>query len=223
MTDPDSDRRGRFISFEGCEGAGKSIQSRRLADALEAHGIDVTVTREPGGSPGAEEIRALFVSGDPERWDAMTEALLLNAARRDHWQRVISPALSNGHWVICDRFVDSTLVYQGYCGGVAMTTLRWLHSFALGNVMPDLTLFLDLPPEIGLARNVVRDSGVASAERRFEDKAFKFHSRLQDGFKALAETEPERIVALDGARDIDTVTAAVFAVVHTRFAKDLSS
>ena len=217
MTDQRGIKRGRFISFEGGEGAGKSLQSHRLAATLNAHGIAVSLTREPGGSRGAEEIRELLVTGDPDRWDATCEALLLNAARRDHWRHLIDPALTGGNWVICDRFADSTVVYQGLCGGLDLNMLRTLHCFALGEAMPELTLLLDLSPQTGLTRTRARARLACTDDSRFERMSMTYHNGVRDGFLALARTEPERIVIIDASQDAGFVEAAVLEAVRTRF------
>lgn len=204
--------RGRFITLEGGEGAGKSTQARRLAQALAARGVDCLLTREPGGSPGAEEIRALLVNGEPGRWSAATEALLLTAARRDHLERTVEPALAAGRWVVCDRFSDSTLAYQGYGAGLPLDDLRALFRLALGGFSPDLTLVFDLPVDVGLARAAARAGG----EDRFERMGRDFHQRLRDGFLAIAAAEPERCAVIDAGADVDTVAADVLAVVRAR-------
>ena len=216
MTESHGARRGRFITLEGGEGAGKSTQARRLAATLRGAGQTVIVTREPGGSPGAEEIRDLLVTGETGRWDPLCEALLLYAARRDHWQRLIEPELRQGHWVICDRFSDSTLVYQGVGRGVDATVLRDLHRLALGDIAPDLTLLLDLPAETGLARGAARDAGTQSTETRFESMTLAFHQRLRQGFVELAAANPERIVTVDASAGIDAVAGAVLDAVRAR-------
>lgn len=204
--------RGRFITLEGGEGAGKSTQARRLAEALAARGVDCLLTREPGGSPGAEEIRALLVNGEPGRWSPTTEALLLTAARRDHLERTVEPALAAGRWVVCDRFSDSTLAYQGYGAGLPLDDLRALFRLALGDFRPDLTLVFDLPVDVGLGRATARAGG----EDRFERMGRDFHQRLRDGFLAIAAAEPERCAVIDAGADIDAVTAGVLAAVSTR-------
>ncbi len=208
--------RGRFITFEGGEGAGKSSQVRRLADRLAAAGRSVVRTREPGGSPGAEAIRDLLVTGDPDRWSPLTETLLMYASRRDHIERVIAPALARGDWVICDRFADSTRAYQGAGGGAPGALIAALEDQVLGDTRPDLTLILDLPVEVGLARAAARDS---NAETRFEAKGAAFHQRLRDGFLAIAAAEPERCVVLDGAGSIEAVAEAVWRRVSQRLAE----
>jgi dTMP kinase len=201
--------RGRFITFEGGEGAGKSTQVRVLADRLRSAGLEVVATREPGGSPGAEAIRDLLVNGEPDRWSAMSETLLIYAARRDHIERTIRPALERGAWVISDRFADSTRAYQGAAGGVSSLFVGALETFVLENTRPDLTLILDLPVELGLERAGQRGGG----EARFEAKGLAFHQRLRDGFLAIAEAEPDRCVVLDAAQPADAVSAVVWSVI----------
>ncbi len=178
--------RGRFITIEGGEGGGKSTQIKRLARALETAGLAIVTTREPGGAPGAEQIRALLVQGAPDRWDPMTEVLLFAAARREHVARTIEPALTVGRWVISDRFADSTMAYQGYGRGIDRAALEALRRLAVGTLVPDLTLILDLPVETGLARARAR----AGAEQRFEAMDIAFHERLRQGFLAIAAAEP---------------------------------
>jgi len=203
---------GRFITFEGGEGAGKSTQARRLRERLEAAGYRVELTREPGGSPGAEEIRSLLVSGEAERWSAEAEALLLYAARSDHLDRVIRPALSRGDWVVCDRFADSTRAYQGAAGGTSPALVRALEHEVVGATRPHLTLVVDLPPDAGMARV----GGRGEAQTRFESRDLEFHQRLRQAFLEIAEAEPERCVVIDGARDADAVAEAVWAAVKAR-------
>lgn len=204
-------KRGFFITFEGGEGAGKSTQLRRLGEYLTAQGREVVATREPGGSEGAEAIRTLLVSGAADRWSPMSETLLLYAARSDHLQRTIRPALARGAVVICDRFADSTRAYQGAAGGVAPAFIRDLEREVVGETRPDLTLIFDLPAEAGLERA----AGRGAAEARFESKGLDFHRRLRDGFLAIAAAEPQRCRVIDAARPIDEVTAAVLAAVET--------
>jgi dTMP kinase len=212
--------RGRFITFEGGEGGGKSTQVRRLAEHLTAQGRTVVVTREPGGSPGAEAIRELLVTGDPERWSPLTETLLMYAARRDHIERVIEPALARGDWVVCDRFADSTRAYQGAGGGAPAALIAALEVQVLGATRPDLTLILDLPVEAGLARAAGRGE---SAETRFEAKGAAFHQRLRDGFLAIAKAEPDRCVVIDAAQPLDAVTQALTAAVDARLTSKAES
>ena len=208
--------RGRFISFEGGEGAGKSTQVKRLAVRLEAGGREVVLTREPGGSPGAEAIRDIVLRGDADRWSPVTETLLMYAARRDHIERVIRPALARGAWVVCDRFADSTRAYQGAAGGTDPALIAALETYILQEVRPDLTLVFDLPAEVGLARADAR----AGAEMRFESKGLAFHERLRDGFRAIAAAEPERCALIDAAADIDSVERAVWATLTERLGAD---
>lgn len=206
--------RGRFITFEGGEGAGKSTQVKRLAARLEAGGLEVVTTREPGGSPGAESIRDLVLRGAADRWSPVTETLLMYAARRDHIERVIAPALSRGAWVVCDRFADSTRAYQGAAGGTDPALIAALEAHILQDVRPDLTLVFDLPPEVGLERAHAR----AGAEMRFESKGMAFHERLREGFRAIAAAEPERCAVIDATAAMDAVEAAVWSAVQARLA-----
>ena len=199
----------RFITFEGGEGGGKSTQLRRLADALRQSGETVVTTREPGGAPGAEEIRRLLVEGEPGRWPAEAEALLHFAARAEHLAQVIRPALEAGHWVLCDRFADSTLAYQGYGQGLALEWLYVLRHRIVGATEPGLTLVLDLPVETGLGR--------AATQQRYERMGIDFHRRLRDGFLAIAKSEPERCSVVDATRGIDAVAGDVRAAVAKRF------
>ncbi len=207
---------GRFITFEGGEGAGKSTQLRLLDARLRRRGLATVTTREPGGTPGAEAIRALLVTGEPERWDAATEALLMTAARRDHAERVIRPALRRGAWVLCDRFADSTTAYQGHAGGVAADGLAALSRFALGTLCPDLTLILDLPAGEGLKRAGSR----AGAETRFEDRDRAFHEAVRNGFLAIARREPERCAVIDAGAPVRTVARRIAATVEERLFAD---
>jgi len=210
---------GRFITLEGGEGAGKSTQIPRLVSVLRDLGFEATTTREPGGSLGAEEIRSLVVNGDPGRWGAMTEALLHTAARRDHLERTVWPALEHGVWVICDRFFDSTVAYQGWGHGLGADAMWALQSVALGDFRPDLTLILDIPVEIGLARADAR----RGAETRYESMTRDFHRRLRDGYLKIAEGEPERCVVIDATRSVDEVAAEIHAVVRSRFSPGSSA
>jgi dTMP kinase len=212
-------QRGRFISFEGGEGAGKSTQIRLLVDALAARGLDVIATREPGGSPGAEEIRRLLVSGDPGRWDGVTEALLHFAARRDHLARTVWPALDAGRWVVTDRFADSTMAYQGYGHGLGREPIERLYAVAVGDFAPDLTLILDIPVEAGLDRTQGRTGG----EDRYERMDREFHRRLRDGFLDIAAREPGRCVVIDAARPVEAVQADMLATVLRHFPEAATS
>ncbi len=203
----------RFISFEGGEGVGKSTQIALLAARLRHLGETVVVTREPGGTPGAEEIRQLLVNGAPGRWTPATDTLLIQAARADHVARLIRPALDAGHTVLCDRFIHSTLAYQGYGKGLPLADLHWLHRFVTDDLWPDRVLWLDLPVEQGLARSGRRASGtgpLAPGEQRFEQLDHAFHQRVRSGFAALAEADP-RIVRIDASQSVGDVSAAVAA------------
>ncbi|MEO0745809.1 MAG: dTMP kinase [Pseudomonadota bacterium] len=200
---------GAFISFEGIDGSGKSTQARLLADSLRAAGHDVVLTREPGGSPGAEEIRALVLQGDPDRWSAETELLLFTAARRDHMERLILPAIAAGQIVICDRFADSTRLYQGLSRGDLRATVDQLHTLMIGRE-PDLTILIDMDPETGLSRA----KGRQGVEERFEDFGTELQQKMRTGFLSLAQEFPARFRTIDGARAMDTVAADVKKTVQ---------
>jgi dTMP kinase len=206
--------RGRFITFEGGEGAGKSTQVQRLAARLQAQGREVVTTREPGGSPGAESIRDIVLRGDADRWSPVTETLLMYAARRDHVERVIRPALARGAWVVCDRFFDSTRAYQGAAGGVDPAFITALETFVVEATRPDLTLIFDLPVDEGLRRAHAR----AGAEMRFESKGLAFHERLREGFLGIAAAEPDRCAVVDATGSPDDVAARVWTAVEGRLA-----
>lgn len=202
---------GRFISFEGGEGCGKSTQAQSLAEALTLQGRDVVLTREPGGTEGAEAIRSLLVSGDPNRWLPWSEACLVNAARGDHVERVIRPALARGATVICDRFIDSTRAYQGAGKGLPDAALLALHAAVTGDLWPDLTIILTLAPKKGLARAGSRAE--SRSESRFEAHAATFHARVETFFAGLAAAEPGRCVAVDADGSMEAVGARVWAAV----------
>ncbi len=202
--------RGRFITFEGGEGSGKSTQVGRLVERLAERGLDVVRTREPGGSPGAEDIRALALNGAAERWSPMTETLLMYAARSDHLERTIRPALAGGAWVVCDRFADSSRAYQGAGGGVDMAFIEQMDAAIVGSTQPDLTLVFDLPVEIGLERALAR----GGADLRFESKGLEFHQRLRDGFRRIAAAHPDRCRIVDASGDPDAVFARVWAAIE---------
>jgi dTMP kinase len=195
---------GLFVSFEGIDGSGKSTQARLLADRLKAAGHAVTLTREPGGSPGAEEIRRLVLEGHVDRWSPETEILLFTAARRDHLEKTIRPALDRGEIVITDRFADSTRIFQGITRGDLSETVDRLHALMIG-VEPDLTLLFDLDPALGLSRATAR----AGAELRFEDMGLAFQTRARAGFLSLARAH-DRFRVIDAAGDADTVAARVW-------------
>jgi len=204
--------RGRFITLEGGEGAGKSTQIKLLATWLRERGIDVVQTREPGGAIGAERIRALLVTGDADRWTPMAETLLHYAARADHLDRTIRPALAARRWVICDRFADSTMAYQGYGHGVPFEVIESLFKAVVGDSAPDLTVVLDLPVEQGLQRAAAR----AGPENRYEQMGVDFHNRLRSGFLAIARQNPQRCAVIDADRDIDAIQSDIQAEVQRR-------
>ncbi len=212
MTRP-SRNQGLFITFEGIDGSGKSTQVRRLADYLCAQGHDVVETREPGGSPGAEEIRALVLQGEPDRWSAETELLLFTAARRDHLERLIEPALADGKIVVCDRFADSTRMYQGLSRGNLREAVDTLHDLMICRE-PDLTLLIDMDPATGLARALSRQT----EDERFEAFGEALQSQMRAGFLALAEEFSDRFRVIDGARDPETVAGDVAAQVEAALA-----
>ena len=196
--------RGRFISLEGGEGVGKSTQLTALAAALQGRGIDVVVTREPGGSPGAEAIRELLLQGDEQRWSAGAEALLFAAARADHVDNTIRPALVRGQWVLSDRFVDSSLAYQGEAGGLGIDRVRDLHRFATDDFLPDRTLVLTLAEAEASARARARDGNLGD---RIGARPPSYHAAVEAGFRAIAAREGERVQIVDAEGSAATVTA----------------
>ena len=200
---------GRFISFEGIDGSGKSTQAKLLAKTLGDLGYDVVLTREPGGSVGAEEIRALVLQGDPDRWSAESEILLFTAARRDHMEKTILPALNAGKIVICDRFADSTRMYQGLSRGDLRNLVDELHNLMIPKD-PDLTVLIDLDPTLGLSRAKARNT----VEERFEDFGVALQEKMRIGFLNLAEQYANRFRVIDGLRGIDDIAADVFNVVQ---------
>lgn len=206
--------RARLITLEGGEGTGKSTQAKLLAGTLQDAGIEVVLTREPGGAPGAEQIRTLLVDGEPGRWDGLTETLLHFASRREHLARTVLPALERGAWVVSDRFADSTMAYQGYGHGLDRGLIENLYGAVVGDFRPDLTIVLDIPAEQGLARAGEREAGAT----RYERMGLDFHRRLRDGFLEIARGDGARCAVIDAAAGIDDVHAAIMAVVRERLA-----
>jgi dTMP kinase len=208
--------RGRFITFEGGEGTGKSTQGRLLSERLRGQGREVVQTREPGGSEGAETLRKLLLEGDKDRWSPISETLLMYAARRDHLEKVIAPALERGAWVVCDRFIDSTRAYQGAGGHAPESLIAALEREIVGSQRPDLTLVLDLPVEAGLERAVGR-----SMLDRFEAMDRDFHQRLRAAFLTIAAQEPARCVVIDSSPPREEVSERIWQAVRDRL--DLSA
>lgn len=207
---------GRFITFEGGEGGGKSTQILRLAANLKEAGVDVVTTREPGGTDGAEAIRGLVTEGAADRWSPLTETLLFLAARQDHVERRIKPALAEGRWVLCDRFIDSTRVYQGIAGTLGLDLIDRLHGTIFEEITPDLTLVLDLPVETGLARR--RGAGDVN---RFDQMVADFHQRVRQGFLDLSASEPERFEVIDASLGVNDVAEAIATIVGERYSLPL--
>ncbi len=203
--------RGRFITLEGGEGAGKSTQLKRLAEALRSRGLEVVETREPGGSPGAEAIRALLLQGDEQRWTPEAEALLFAAARADHVARTICPALERGAWVLCDRFLDSSIAYQGIAGGLGGGKIRRLHEIGSGGLLPDRTLFLHLSADEAATRAGARDTAGAD---RIGGRGGEYHRKVAEAFAALEREEPERFRAIDASGTPERVTDRLLAALE---------
>ncbi|HEX8164982.1 MAG TPA: dTMP kinase [Beijerinckiaceae bacterium] len=214
---------GRFVTFEGGEGAGKSTQIGRLARRLEQRGVEVVTTREPGGSERAERIRGAVLGGGAKPLGRLAEAILFSAARHDHLEEKIRPALARGAFVLSDRFADSTRAYQGSEGVLDQKLLAGLERIVVEATKPDLTFILDLPAEVGLARAAARREAASEDVDRFEAEDLGFHERLREAFLAIARKEPERCVVIDAAADPDTVEERVWAAVEGRFAEDLAA
>jgi dTMP kinase len=204
---------GRFITFEGGEGSGKSTQAKRLAERLKLRGHEVVLTREPGGSPGAEAIRHLLLNGIAKPLGPEAETFMFAAARDDHVATMIRPALDRGAWVVCDRFIDSTRVYQGSLGNVDQRLIRALERLVVGETMPDLTFIMDVPPEIGLARASERGHGVD----RFEAEHVEYHRLLREAYREIAEREPDRCALVDGTASADAIAVRLWMLVSERF------
>ena len=207
-------RRGCFITLEGGEGAGKSTQARLLAERLRMRGLECIITREPGGSPGAERLREVLLSGAVAPLGATAEALLFTAARIDHVDHTIRPALARGAFVVCDRFIDSTRAYQGALGNIDPTLIHALERVAVGSTRPDLTLILDLPPDVGMARAAARRAD--AAPDRFERENASFHQGLRRAFLSIAEEEPGRCMVIDASRSVSEIADAIWSCVETR-------
>ncbi len=203
----------RMIAVEGVDGSGKGVQSRRLAAAFETAGQTVVLTREPGGSPAAERIRGLLVEGEPEQWDSMTELMLMYAARRAHLRDTIRPALEAGHWIVSDRFADSSRAFQGIAGGLGLELVDRVHEIVVGDFEPALVLILDLDEGIALERAERR----GASENRFEKKGPSYQADVRAAFLEIARRAPERYRVIDGNRDRDAVGRDVVAAVNTRF------
>ncbi|MGA7327266.1 MAG: dTMP kinase [Rhodomicrobium sp.] len=214
--------RGKFITLEGGEGGGKSTQAALLTESLRKAGIDVFQTREPGGTPRAEEIRNVLLSGKAKRYGALGEAVLFYAARESHLALAIRPALEKGTWVVCDRFSDSTRAYQGAAGGLPLSVIDTLDSAVVGSTKPDLTIIFDLQPELGLRRVAARkrQEGSTSSPHeldRFETMNLAFHRSLREEFLAIAKAEPDRCVVVDASKDLERVAGEVWLIVRERF------
>lgn len=209
--------RGRFITFEGGEGVGKSTQLRRLAEHLRACGVEAVTTREPGGTPKAETLREILLSGRIAPLGPLAEAAVFAAARIDHVERLIAPAIARGAWVLCDRFADSTRAYQGARGGVDARALTLLEKAAMGDLKPDLTIIIDLPPVEGLSRAAARREASGQRADRFEAEDHGFHEGLRRAFLDIAEQEPERCCVVNGALPPDEVARAIRQLVNARF------
>lgn len=205
--------RGKFIAFEGGEGAGKSTQARMLAAALQARGISCVITREPGGTPGAEAIRALLLGTEGEGWNPRAEALLFAAARSDHVERLIRPALERGDWVICDRFVDSSRAYQGGAGGLSDADVLELHRVGSQGLLPDLTLLVEVSPAVARSRTAARDG---DSPDRIGGRDAAYHARVAAAFAAFAEADPARFARIDGDGDAEAVSGQVLAALQSR-------
>ncbi|MFA5989283.1 MAG: dTMP kinase [Sphingomonas sp.] len=201
---------GRFISLEGGEGAGKSTQAKRLMAALAARAIPAILTREPGGSAGGEAVRALLMEGEVNRWSARAEALLFAAARADHIEKVIQPALNAGQWVVCDRFLDSSRAYQGVAGGMGGGAILALHQIGSQGFLPDRTILLDMPAGMGRLRAETRDGAAAD---RFAARGDEFHAQVNAAFRGFAKAEPERFRIVDASAGVDAVAAAILAAL----------
>jgi len=202
----------RFITLEGGEGAGKSTQIKLLSEQLSRRRIKHITTREPGGAPGAESIRELLMAGGCDRWDPVTELLLMFAARREHCRKIVWPALENGQWVLCDRFIDSSMAYQGYAHGVGRAAVEQIQAVTLHHFVPDLTIILDMPIDTGLERVRMRGTG-----NRFDQLDHEFHRAVREGFLDIARREPDRCVVIDADAAPDAVAETIWQVIEQKF------
>ena len=217
MTRPEN-QPARFITFEGGEGVGKSTQCKRLCTALQAIGFETALTREPGGVKAAEEIRKMILEGEGDKWSPIAEMLLFNAARKQHVDELIVPAMKSGKWVVCDRFADSTMAYQGYVKGMARETVLAVQKITLGDFRPDLTIMIDLPTEVSLERVNNR----RGKKDRIESDYHKTHRILRGAFLDIAGAESDRCIVIDGTGNLDMVTTRIFAAINARFHLSLS-
>ncbi|MFT7674963.1 MAG: dTMP kinase [Gammaproteobacteria bacterium] len=203
----------KMIVIDGVDGAGKGVQTRALVDIMNRAGLDTILTREPGGSAAAEEIRALLVTGDTEKWDSMTELLLMYASRKSHVRDTILPALNNGQWVVCDRFADSSRAFQGVAGMLGLDCVEELHQLVLGDFKPDLVLILDLPESVALERTFKR----ADSEDRFENKGLEYHKLVRQAFRKIAQGSPNLHAVVDAEKPIDSVTDTILSIINSAF------
>jgi len=208
----DSDKT-RMIVIDGVDGSGKGVQSRRMLEAFVRAGFDVILTREPGGSPAAEDVRKLLVEGDPEKWDSMTELMLMYASRRSHLRDTIWPALAQGKWVISDRYADSSRAFQGIAGELGLETVEKIHHIVVGDFEPELVLILDLPESIGLDRANQR----GDQENRFEMKSSEYHAKVRAAYLQIASSNHQRYQVIDANQEIDQVSEALLEVVNRHF------
>jgi len=208
-----------MIVIDGVDGSGKGMQTRRLHQAILNAGLECLLTREPGGSAAAEDIRELLVNGDPDKWDSMTELLLMVAARRSHLRDTIWPTLEKGSWVISDRFADSSRAFQGIAGELGLQTVDKLHQLSIGDFTPDFVLILDIDETVALARAEARGTG----EDRFEKKGNDYHRKVRNAFRDIAESDTERYKLIDASGSMDEVTAKIIAAVNSRFSLKLST
>ncbi len=202
-------KKGKFITFEGGEGAGKTTQIKLLKDYLESKKLPVHITREPGGTPGSEDIRRLLKDGSTSKWDGISEALLLYAARHDHVEKIIKPALNEGKWVLCDRFSDSSLVYQGIARGLGIDKMLALHDWAIGSFQPDITFIFDIPPKLSRARQQQRNSTTKTIDDRFEQMELDFHTKVYEGYMKLLDLFPNRCIRVNAQQNIEKVRAKI--------------